>query len=230
MKREFVQAPGFWDGIGNQYLVLILVGAVVLWEVLKYVRRRSWNSRKSYTKKKQPYSPTPKQKKFSVVPASSPDMANPQAQLEAISKVSFEKRRLLNKTEYKVLQVLEATVNDCGDGHRIMAQTSLGELIQPRPGSGTDTSRKQAFASINSKRLDFAIVDRYGLLAAAIEVQGSGHYHHKTFLRDAVKREALRRAGVELIEVQESWLSDEISSRIRTVLRANGSTGAHTPA
>lgn len=90
MKREFVQTLGFWDGIGNQYLVLILVGAVVVWEVLKYVRRRSWNSRKSYTKKKQPYSPTPMQRKFSVVPASSPDMANPQAQLEAISKVSFE--------------------------------------------------------------------------------------------------------------------------------------------
>lgn len=148
------------------------------------------------------------------------DLSNPQTQLEAISQVNFERRRLLNKTEYNVLRVLEKIVAESGDRHRIMAQTSLGELIQPKSSSASAAQRKRAHASINSKRLDFAIVDRFGLLAVAIEVQGSGHYHQKTFLRDAVKREALRRAGIELVEIQTSWQDEDIENHVRRFLRA----------
>ena len=77
--------------------------------------------------------------------------------------------------------------------------------------------RDPAFRSINSKRLDFAIFDRSGRLVLAIEYQGSGHYHQKSFMRDAVKKEALRKAGVPLIEVPVHYNPNELT---QSVLRA----------
>ncbi len=95
-----------------------------------------------------------------------------------------------------------------------MAQTSLGELLRPHLKSGNKQDRDAAYASINSKRLDLAIIDRFGLLTVAVEVQGSGHYHKNTFIRDAVKREALRRAGIRLIEVTDDWTPEMLEQQI----------------
>ena len=91
--------------------------------------------------------------------------------MEFISKVDFEPRRLLNKSEYSILQILEKTARDLGGGHRVMAQTSLGEIIAPSTVSGSEESRDLAFRSINSKRLDFLIIDRSGMPALAVEYQ-----------------------------------------------------------
>ena len=151
-------------------------------------------------------------------------MRDPHAQLAAIAKVNFERRRLMNKGEYRLFRFLEKTVADIAWGHRVMAQTSLGELIQPVWKTPSKAERRDAQSSINSKRVDFAIIDRFGLLVLAVEFQGSGHYHHKTFLRDAVKREALRRAGVELIEVQPDWDAVALSHRVNAALRTNGAS------
>ena len=146
-------------------------------------------------------------------------MADPEAQIAAVAKVSFEKRRVMNKGEYEVFRLLERVVSEIGAGHRVMAQTSLGELIQPRPSSATETARKDAYASINSKRLDFAIIDRHGCRASPVS-SSRRHYHHKTFMRDAVKREALRRAGVELVEVQAKWEPQTLASQVKGVLKS----------
>jgi hypothetical protein len=147
-------------------------------------------------------------------------MADPEAQLGAVAKVSFEKQRIMNKGEYQVFRLLEKTVSEIGQGHRVMSQTSLGELIRPRSGSAGEADLRNAHASINSKRLDFAIIDRFGLLASAVEYQGEGHYHHKSFMRDAVKREALRRAGVRLIEVPEKWKAEQVKAAVQDGLGA----------
>ena len=53
--------------------------------------------------------------------------------MEFIAKADFEPRRLLNKSEYRILQILEKITREVGGGHRVMAQTSLGEIIAPRP-------------------------------------------------------------------------------------------------
>lgn len=62
--------------------------------------------------------------------------------------------------------------------------------------SGPEESRNLAFRSINSKRLDFLVIDRIGLPALAVEYQGHGHYQNGAFMRDAVKREAVRKANI----------------------------------
>ncbi|WP_353476737.1 DUF2726 domain-containing protein (plasmid) [Salipiger sp. H15] len=218
MKSDLLIDLGSLKLPSEQIIALSIISAFLVWHIAKLLRKphfrpsRQRNPNRNWLQNRHRTS-NPERPYFE-----SRDLSNPQAQLEAISKVSFEKRRLLNKAEYEVLQVLDRVVAEGGQMHRIMAQTSLGELIQPRPSSATEQLRKDAHASINSKRLDFAIIDRFGLLTAAVEVQGSGHYHQKTFLRDAVKREALRRAGVELIEVHRSWNKEDIEVQVRRAL------------
>jgi hypothetical protein len=76
-----------------------------------------------------------------------------------------------------------------------MAQVSLGEILR--------TEDKAAYACINSKRVDLLIVDDECRPLHAIEYQGGAHYKgaHATAARDAVKKEALRRAGIGYVEV-----------------------------
>ncbi|MEM7671287.1 MAG: DUF2726 domain-containing protein [Pseudomonadota bacterium] len=144
-------------------------------------------------------------------------MVDPRAQLEAVSRVAFERQPLLNRSESAVLATLEACIGKI-PGYRVMAQTSLGELIRPSPSSGSKADRSDAFASINSKRLDFAVIDPTGHLAIAIEYQGRGHHSDTSVMRDAVKREALRRAGVEMMEIPAKWDADLLSKQVRYAL------------
>jgi hypothetical protein len=102
-----------------------------------------------------------------------------------------------------------------------MSQVSLAEVIRPRDSRGTADERRRGHASINSKRLDFAVIDRRGLLVAAIEYQGSGHYQDRSFMRDAVKREALRKAGVPMVEVAADYQAVAVTDRLASLLLAD---------
>jgi len=56
--------------------------------------------------------------------------------------------------------------------------------------------------SVNSKRVDFALMDDRCRVAHALEYQGSGHHTGNcAAARDAVKKEALRKAGIGYHEV-----------------------------
>ncbi|NBE08698.1 DUF2726 domain-containing protein [Paragemmobacter ruber] len=147
-------------------------------------------------------------------PPPAPDLRDPAQQLHAIARVTFEPTPLLNRQEARLLPLLESITRDLRTGHRVMAQTSLGELIRPKPDSATEADRSAAFASINAKRLDFAIIDRGGRLAVAVEYQGEGHHQGNAFLRDAIKREVLRRAGIPLIEVEPDFDAAHLRRRL----------------
>ena len=145
-------------------------------------------------------------------------LGDPKAQMEFISKVDFEPRRLLNKPEYGILQILEKTARDLGGGLRVMAQTSLGEIIAPSAASGSEESRELAFRSINSKRLDFLVIDRSGMPALAVEYQGHGHYQNRAFMRDAVKREAVRKANIRFLEIPAEYDASIVENQVRSAL------------
>ena len=157
--------------------------------------------------------------------SSQPDPSNrpgePTAQMEFIAKVDFEARPLLNRPEYRILRILEAVAQDVPGGLRVMAQTSLGEVLAPQPASGSQEARDLAFRSINSKRLDFLMIDAYGMPVLAVEYQGQGHFKDTTFMRDAVKREALRKAGIRLLEVPEAFDAEDLERDIRKALPSN---------
>lgn len=144
-------------------------------------------------------------------------LGDPTAQQEFIRRVEFAPRRLLNKPEYRILQILEKVVREVGGGHRVMAQTSLGEVIKPRSAMGSD--EELAFHSINSKRLDFLVIDRTGMPALAVEYQGHGHYqNNRAFQRDAVKREAVRKANIPFLEIPAEYDVAVEANRIRSAL------------
>ena len=144
-------------------------------------------------------------------------LGDTRAQMEFISRVDFEPQRLLNRSEYQILRLLEKVVHEIGGGHRVMAQTVLGEVIAPKSPSASNDDRELARRSINSKRLDFLVINRSGWPHLAVEYQGHGHYQDRAFMRDAVKREALRKAGVEFLEIPADYDAEELERRIRSL-------------
>ena len=122
----------------------------------------------------------------------------------------FEKRRLLSRSEAQVLYAAERAINTAADlNWRVMAQVSLGEVL-----SSPDA---RAYSAINSKRVDLLIVSRSGDPIAAIEYQGHGHYQGTAAARDAVKKEALRKAGVRYIEVTPESGTEEMVREISRI-------------
>ena len=142
--------------------------------------------------------------------ASNPDFAA--AQMAAVAAANFKTIPLLNYEEARLLPIMEQILKTIAPRHRVMAQTSLGELIRP---FGSD---REAFAAINSKRLDFAIIDPKGHLVIAVEHQGSGHHQNAAFMRDAIKREVMRKAGVAWIETTTDTSADSLRNQITAAL------------
>lgn len=137
--------------------------------------------------------------------------------LQLVAEAAFQRVPLLNKSEARLLPILEKLVRELGQGHRLLIQVALGELLCAANADGKPNYGLEANRAINAKRLDFAIIDRRGLMVAAIEYQGSGHHlNSNAFMRDAVKREALRKAGITLIELppdaDEALIRDRLSS------------------
>ena len=115
-------------------------------------------------------------------------------QLKIVSRAQFKSRALLNRSEAKVFETLDKAVIARNTGWQVMAQVSLGEFLS--------SSDKDAFFAVNSKRVDFALMDENCRVVHALEYQGSGHHvGPSAAARDAVKKEALRKAGIGYHEV-----------------------------
>jgi hypothetical protein len=138
------------------------------------------------------------------------NLADPAQQLTAVMAARFEKRRVLSRAEYQVFKLVEKNVSSLRKGYRVLAQTSLGEIL--RSGS-TD-----AFHSINSKRVDILVIDAGGWPVLAVEYQGTGHYLGTAAARDAIKREALRKAGVRYLEIDSTLDDGQVRARVQEAL------------
>ncbi|MES2700044.1 MAG: DUF2726 domain-containing protein [Pseudomonadota bacterium] len=121
--------------------------------------------------------------------------ANDQAteQLKVVMRADFTARSLLNRPEATVFKALDATVIARNPGWQVMAQVSLGEFLGSKD--------KDAYLAINSKRVDFALMDPDCCVRHALEYQGNGHHQGSAAARDAVKKEALRKAGIGYHEI-----------------------------
>lgn len=133
-------------------------------------------------------------------------IADPAEQLRVVAAAEFTKQTLLNKQEARVLYAAERAVAESGLKWRVMAQVSLGEILR--------SENARAFAAINSKRVDLLVISQSGEPLAAIEYQGGGHYQNTAAIRDAVKKEALRKAGVRYIEVMGRHTADDVRREI----------------
>ncbi|MCW1384241.1 DUF2726 domain-containing protein [Novosphingobium sp. KCTC 2891] len=150
-------------------------------------------------------------------PKGSPERATLDAaeQLRCVMEADFKARPLLNKPERRLLSVIDKALQEERPGWRAMGQVALGEVLW--------SEDKAAFWAINAKRVDLLIVDEDCHPLHAVEFQGTGHHlGDETAARDAVKKEALRRAGIGYVEV----VSGDTPAQVRDVVkRLAGRTG-----
>jgi len=128
-------------------------------------------------------------------------------QLRTVMKASFKPRQLLNRPERRVLAHLDKCLSEHSPGWRAMGQVSLGEILA--------SEDSDAYFAINSKRVDLLIVDAECRPLHAVEFQGEGHHQGTAAVRDAVKKEALRRAGIGYVELA----SGDTPSELRAIVR-----------
>ncbi len=114
-------------------------------------------------------------------------------QLAIVMKSDFSVQPLLNKGEERLFRELEQMVAEANSSWRVMAQVSLGEIVSSKDAA--------AYSCVNSKRVDLLLVDGLCRPRHVIEYQGSGHYQGTAAARDAIKKEALRRAGIGYFEI-----------------------------
>jgi hypothetical protein len=114
-------------------------------------------------------------------------------QLRVVMGATFTIQPLLNKSEARLFKEVDRVVIGCNPEWQVMAQVSLGEILRSKD--------PNAYSCINSKRVDLLLMDGDCQPRHAIEYQGGGHHQGTAAARDAVKKEALRRAGIGYHEV-----------------------------
>lgn len=127
-------------------------------------------------------------------------------QLRCVERAAFRPRCVLNRGEARLFDVLERACAAKVPGWRVMAQVSLGEVLT--------SADAEAYRAINSKRVDLLLVGDDGMPLHAVELQGRGHHLGPAATRDAIKKEALRKAGVGYIEV----FSGDTPAEVRGVI------------
>lgn len=177
-------------------LILVLfVGAFAGMSVEQFLskrRRAAWRERNRHRWEKKgrggkliPFQPKP-----DFIPPKFPDAAD---QLRTVMGAQFSPQPLLNKSEARLFKQLDRMVIARNRAWQVMAQVSLGEILRCKD--------SDAYRCINSKRVDLLIVDGDCEAHDVIEYQGGGHHQGTAAARDAVKKEALRKAGIGYHEV-----------------------------
>jgi hypothetical protein len=178
-------------------IVVLLVGAFAGMTVQQFLskrRRQTWRERNRWRWDR-------KRSDGSIASGpwlAKPDPAAPKQldaadQLRIVMGANFTIRPLLNKSEARVFKELDRIVIGCNPAWQVMAQVSLGEILHSKDA--------HAYSCINSKRVDLLLMDGDCQPRHAIEYQGGAHHQGTAAARDAVKKEALRRAGIGYHEV-----------------------------
>ncbi|MDQ3247077.1 MAG: DUF2726 domain-containing protein [Pseudomonadota bacterium] len=150
------------------------------------------------------------QPRHHAAPTQQPDAAD---QLRTVMTADFTAQPLLNQSEARLFKAIDRQVLEARPDWQVMAQVSLGEILRCKDAD--------AYRCINSKRVDLLIVDEACRPLHAIEYQGGGHYKgaHATAARDAVKKEALRRAGIGYVEVVAGDTPAELRRVVERLVR-----------
>lgn len=144
------------------------------------------------------------------------DIKDVENQKRFVTQEDLYKQKLMNKSEYRVFQVLENWISSHSEfGYRLFSQVSIGEYMK------SSRSNSPAYSSINSKRVDFLIIDPYGEALLAIEYQGSGHNQNNARDRDEVKALAHKNAGIKLLEIFDGEDETGIKNKVNAEIGVN---------
>ncbi|RVD68635.1 MAG: DUF2726 domain-containing protein [Mesorhizobium sp.] len=175
-------------------LLFGIVAGMALERFLSKLQRQAWKERNRWRWERkrdvvilgsERWAPT-----IDTPPAKPVDAAE---QLRIVMGAQFTIQPLLNKSEVRVFKELDRMVLNSNPAWQVMAQVSLGEILRC-----TDAT---AYSCINSKRVDLLIVDENCQPRHVLEYQGRAHHQGTAAARDAVKKEALRRAGIGYHEI-----------------------------
>ncbi|MGV3556450.1 MAG: DUF2726 domain-containing protein [Croceibacterium sp.] len=173
-------------------LVVLTIGGVIGIALESALNRIDREQRRAYWRGRN----AAKGKRSTVTPRKEPEARAADTatdQLKTVMRADFKSRALLNKPEGQVFRALDKIVIARNPGWQVMAQVSLGEFLA--------SEDREAYGCINSKRVDFALMDEACRVRHALEYQGNGHHQGSAAARDAVKKEALRKAGIGYHEV-----------------------------
>lgn len=186
-------AADFLASIDPSVVTFAVVAAAVVLALeflFSRVRRSSWRSRNGTRRNRQ------RRDGGGVVepwPQRGQAQTDAADQLRIVMAAEFTVQPLLNKSEARVFRELDRLVIERNPNWQVMAQVSMGEILRSKDA--------RAFGCINAKRVDLLLVDDECQPRHAVEYQGNGHHQGTAAARDAVKKEALRRAGIGYHEV-----------------------------
>ena len=126
------------------------------------------------------------------------NIVNKNDHLDVVILSKYKRKALMNKSEYQLFLRLEKLLSKGYQEFRLFTQVSMGEFLES---------------------VDFLIVDKNGYAVIVIEYQGQGHYQDNAAKRDAVKREACRKAGVIFLEFQPNYGKAELEFVVENLKR-----------
>ena len=186
--------------------VIVIVAVIVF--VIKRLKTHAQQKKKtapSYPAKNRSYPDTITQD------AEQYCVTNPHHQLELVNNSNFQAAKLMNEGEFYLFCLLDKHIKKNFPSCRVFTQVSMGEFL-------TNSDRK-AFSCINSKRVDFLIINGRGQPCIVIEYQGSGHYQGNAIARDKVKKAACQKAHIEFVEVFPHQFEEKVNE-VEALLRA----------
>jgi hypothetical protein len=122
-----------------------------------------------------------------------------------LDRTTFTRIPLLTPDQRQLYALIDAHLSHRGDGHRALPQAAVAALLQPVP-SGRPARDTAARAALAARRLDIAILDPQGHLAAAIALAPP----------DDITRMALNRAAVPLLFASPG--DRDLAARLDTLL------------
>lgn len=148
------------------------------------------------------------------------DIKNTDNQLRFIGSCELYAVPPVNKEASKVLYALTNWIKSNRKDWRLSFEVGMGAFIRTAK-NGDDAVGSAAFSSFNSKRVDFLLVDRFGQPKLVIEYHGSGHHLSPDApARMEVKRLALSRAGIPLVEIPRHASEADILRLVDRVIAA----------
>ncbi|MEM1077747.1 MAG: DUF2726 domain-containing protein [Pseudomonadota bacterium] len=157
------------------------------------------------------------------------------AQAEALTRVSVHPTPLLNRSEIALQEMIRdwLATRDLPP-LALHAQVSMGEMFRV---STSGVAGREGHSAFNAKRVDFLLVGADMLPLAGIEYQGGGHYQKDAVLRDAIKREVFRKAGIPFLEIKAKSKRSQVHRQLDAcfgtappdVSTTSEATGLHSP-
>lgn len=148
------------------------------------------------------------------------DVSDVENQIRFIRQTELHAVRPVNREAAQVLYALDEWIEECRPEWRVAFEVSMGSFIKTSC-DANDAQQKAAFSSYNSKRVDFLLIDRFGMPTLAVEYHGSGHeLSDDAEDRMQVKRLALERAEIPLVEIPAKATRNDIKRMISDCLTA----------